>query len=101
MLRVASVTMDCVDIQRMTEFWCAALGYEVDKDFGQFVFLHHPDGNRPRFGLQRVPDAKTSKNRVHLDLHAGDREGEVRRLVHLGAREVARHSFGDYPWVVM
>src|SRR5207245_497268 len=101
MLRVASATLDCVDVQRITEFWCAALGYEVDKDFGQFVFLHHPNEHLPRLGLQRVPEPKTGKNRMHLDLNAGDREEEVRRLVSLGAQEVERNSFGDYPWVVM
>ena len=49
------------------------------------VLVEGPAGS-PRLWLQRVPEAKVVKNRVHVDLRADDLEAEVRRLVELGAR---------------
>ncbi|WP_420855842.1 VOC family protein [Thermoactinospora rubra] len=60
------------------------------------MLVEGPSG-RPRLWFQRVPEAKTVKNRVHLDLRSDDLEAEVRRLVELGARELARHE----DWVVL
>ncbi|MCX4394696.1 MULTISPECIES: VOC family protein [unclassified Streptomyces] len=74
--------------------------------------VRHPDdpydkdsgaGLGRRFLFQRVPEAKTVKNRLHLDVHAGPerREAEVERLVGLGAtvlREVAEQGG---TWVVL
>ena len=61
-----------------------------------------PDGDGPRLFFQRVPEGKTAKNRVHLDLRAapglqGDErmaalEAECERLVALGAARVERHE---------
>jgi len=73
-----------------------------------------PDGRGPRIYLQRVPEAKTVKNRVHLDLNiSGGPSGgpveerrrrvdaEVERLLGLGAtRQRAAEELGGY-WVVM
>ena len=53
--------------------------------------------SRPRVWFQRVPEAKSVKNRVHLDLRAADPDAEVARLVGLGAvvlRAAADHEGG-------
>jgi hypothetical protein len=42
-------------------------------------------GTTPRLFFQHVPEPKSGKNRVHLDLHAEDHDAELRRLVELGA----------------
>lgn len=49
-----------------------------------------------RLWFQRVPEPKTGKNRLHLDLHADDVDAEAGRLVGLGARELGRHE----DWIV-
>ncbi len=62
-----------------------------------------PDPGRPRVLFQRVPEARTGKNRVHLDVHVGAerREAEVARLVGLGATELWRESQGPLEWVTL
>ncbi|WP_130799848.1 VOC family protein [Streptomyces otsuchiensis] len=64
--------------------------------------LEDPDGQGPRIFFQRVPEGKTAKNRVHLDVRAApglqgdDRmaalEAECDRLLPLGATRVSRHE---------
>jgi hypothetical protein len=53
--------------------------------------------------FQEVPEAKTVKNRVHLDVRVGAerREAEVARLLGLGATELWRGSQGPYAWVTL
>ncbi|MFE5901122.1 VOC family protein [Streptomyces sp. NPDC056488] len=67
--------------------------YDEDTDAG----LGH------RILFQRVPEAKTVKNRVHLDLHTeeGDREKEVARLIDLGATVLREVDEPSGSWVVM
>ncbi len=52
-------------------------------------------------GLQRVPEPRAGKNRVHIDLGAEDREQEVKRLVALGATEQAQHEVPGFAWTVL
>jgi hypothetical protein len=61
------------------------------------VLVEALDGGLPRLFFNRVPEPKTVKNRVHLDLRAADRDAEVARLIAAGASEVGRHE----NWVVM
>jgi hypothetical protein len=53
--------------------------------------------------FQRVPEPKTVKNRLHLDVHVGAerRESEVARLIGLGATELWRESQGPMEWVTL
>ena len=62
-----------------------------------------PDPGRPRVLFQHVPEPKTVKNRVHLDVRVGTerREAEVARLLGLGATELWRASQGPYEWVTL
>ncbi len=88
-LRIASVTIDCADVRRMTDFWSAALGYrsgeESDDEAGDVFDPHDQD---VELVFVRVPEGKMVKNRVHLDIGADDREAEVARLEGLGATMV-------------
>jgi hypothetical protein len=54
-------------------------------------------GRTPRYFFNQVPEPKTVKNRVHLDVHAADRDAEVARLIAAGASKVGRHE----NWVVL
>jgi len=85
------VTLDCADLQQVAAFWSAAL--DLDPDFeGEYALLR---GRGTRSGLQgftlqRVPEAKTVKNRMHFDLVTPDVEPEVQRLIGLGATVLSR-----------
>ncbi|MFI6299730.1 VOC family protein [Nonomuraea sp. NPDC050790] len=60
------------------------------------VLVEGPAG-APRIWFVRVPEPRTAKNRVHLDVRAADVEAERARLEALGATEVARHE----SWIVL
>ncbi|GAB7188719.1 glyoxalase-like domain-containing protein [Kitasatospora sp. Ki12] len=107
------VTFDCADPERVARFWCEVLGYvapQPPEGFatwdaynlslppekrGACFVASDPTGEGPRMYFQRVPEGKTAKNRVHLDVRVGTGlVGEERlavlkaerdRLVALGA----------------
>jgi hypothetical protein len=66
-----SVVLDCLDPTALVPFWCAALGYEPAGSLEDFEVLVPREGEPPgpAFILQRVPEAKTRKNRSHVDIH--------------------------------
>ena len=95
--RITTLVIDCKagDLVEATRFWGAALGREVKKgkpERDKYVELAAPEGE-PRVLLQHV----AHESRVHLDVDADDVEGEVQRLVGLGAKVVERIK----DWVVL
>ena len=84
--RVGSVVIDCTDLTAMAAFWQEALGYRPrDVPDDDFVVLSHPAGGRVNVSLQRVSEARTGKNRLHMDLYTDTQAAEVARLLELGA----------------
>jgi hypothetical protein len=114
------ITFDCADPDRLAHFWADLLGYQLDppppgydswedwlreqgiaeSDWNMASAVSDPDGRGPRIFLQRVPEQKQVKNRVHLDVNVGgprgtppgDRranvDGAVERAIGLGATKV-------------
>jgi hypothetical protein len=128
------VVFDCADPARLAAFWATALHYRLDdpppgfdswpafleaegipeSEWNSASAVSDPDGKGPRLFFQRVPESKSSKNRVHLDVNAGGRrdvelderranvDAEVERLLGEDATvfrpgEVSR---GEY-WVIL
>lgn len=104
-LTVEMVTIDCAEPRGLAEFWTKALGYEIASDHDGFYLVLTPpeSGHGPRLGLQKVPEPKVGKNRVHLDFSApsGDRPAEVERLMGLGATVVDEHVLPGFAWTVL
>ena len=99
-----NVAIDCNDLDAMTSFWSALTGFEVVWESDVYRFLRHPDGRRPGIVMQSVPEAPTTKTRLHLDLDAvgvQDQSGAVARAEELGAKFVERHEEFGVRWVVM
>jgi predicted enzyme related to lactoylglutathione lyase len=95
------VNIDCVDADALADFYCAALGYARESTVAQYRSIAASDG-RPKLVFQEVPEARTGKNRVHLDLIVGDDiEGEAARWVALGATRVEKFSEFGLNWIVM
>ena len=128
--RVFQVTLDATDPIALSRFWADALGYAIQPPPGRDLasdedpieawmsFLEEAgvpveqrdrasaivpvDGAGPRVFFQKVPEPKTTKNRVHLDVRAapgltGDErmsalEAECTRLLALGATRLERHE---------
>ncbi|MFJ6612406.1 VOC family protein [Streptomyces sp. NPDC091289] len=111
--KFTELAIDCADPVVLARFWCSVLDYEVlreDEDGGVVTIGSPavPEG-RDRLGpvppvltFARVPEGKTVKNRLHIDVNPTDREQdeEVRRLLDLGARR-ADVGQGDESWVVL
>jgi catechol 2,3-dioxygenase-like lactoylglutathione lyase family enzyme len=102
--RVICLAVDCRDSAVLTDFWCAALGYEVVKrwtDSRGTEYVEIGRDREPMLLFQPVPEGKSGKNRLHLDIvpESGTRESEVERLVTLGATVVAEEP--DFHWVVL
>ena len=124
------IAVDCARPHEFADWWAEALGWEVEPQDEAFIrrmvaeghaaeehtvrhrgalrwrsatALRSPDPGRPRMLFQAVPEAKTVKNRLHLDVHVGteQREAAVARLVGLGATELWRESQGSYSWVTL
>ena len=119
-VKTVQVTFDCADPRALSLFWCDVLGYELpppppgfeswdafsaslpEEQRNSASACVDPAGVGPRLFFQRVPEGKTAKNRVHLDVRAapgleGDQrmsalEAECERLVALGAIRVERHE---------
>jgi hypothetical protein len=89
--KVYCVTLDCHDPVTLAEFWKTVLEYDVDlgwADHGDVV-LTDPAGEGPTLLFMTVPESKTVKNRMHLDLVPDmTLEAEVARLVAAGATEL-------------
>ncbi|MEV5826457.1 VOC family protein [Spirillospora sp. NPDC052242] len=92
------IVMDCADPDSLADFWAAALGYERRPLNEPYVTLTDPRSRNPTMLLQRVPEPKSGKNRVHPDLRVADMDAELARVTGLGAR-VVRGPFVDNGWL--
>ncbi|MFL6027767.1 MAG: VOC family protein [Friedmanniella sp.] len=120
------LTIDADDPHALADFWAAALGAELEDNSALIenvlaqgwaqesdTLLHHDRrywrdlvavrGAGPRILLQRVPEAKAMKNRLHLDLNVGEENlrAEVDRLVALGAVEGREWLEAGGHWIAM
>jgi hypothetical protein len=107
---------DALDPHRLAAFWAAALGYVLEPGYDDpdGASIVDPDGRGPAIGWLRVPEGKTAKNRLHIDLRvAGEPPWDLRErarlitakvpeLVALGATVVREeHYDGALGHVVM
>jgi Glyoxalase-like domain len=124
------VAIDCSAPHDLADWWAEVLGWQVEPQDEAFIrrmievgaaseedtarhkgalvwkegaAIRSPDPDRPRLLFQQVPEAKTVKNRVHLDVRVGAdrREAEVARLLGMGATELWRASQGPYEWATL
>jgi hypothetical protein len=102
-LDMGGIVIDCAEPRALAEFWTRALDLDVAFDAeGSFLALRsRTDPNRPYLGLQKVPEEKAGKNRVHLDRATSDRAAEVARLVSLGATEGETYQVSGLSWTVL
>lgn len=97
------LVLDCAEPTRLAEFWSAALDYRVFYTDANLAVLVPNEGIASPLLLQRVPEPKAGKNRMHIDIVVDDVRAEVHRLQALGARRIddGVQSFGGTRWVVM
>jgi hypothetical protein len=106
--RPRNITFDCADPYALAVFWGRVTGYQEDPENGNEPgdpegLLVGP-GGQPNLLFVTVPEPKTVKTRVHLDLEPDDRtrDQEVERLLGIGATLVADQRRPDgRGWVVL
>ena len=102
--RFTELCIDCSDPLRLAEFWSGVLGYENDgPDEDGIVALKGPEGSGPLLLFAKVPEKKTVKNRLHIDVNPTDRKQaeEVERILALGATHADVGQGDDVSWVVL
>jgi predicted enzyme related to lactoylglutathione lyase len=97
------IVIDTVDPARIAPFWCALLGVRERGWFGDDYLMLTTDGGAPPVAFQRVPEAKSVKNRLHVDLAVEDLDGAFARIVASGGSAVSDilEMPGGYRWRVM
>ncbi|MCL6731806.1 VOC family protein [Streptomyces neyagawaensis] len=94
------VVVDAADPVALGRWWAEALGWVVVNDTPEEYEIRPEPDRVPGLLFTPVPEAKTVKNRLHLDFRPVDQAAEVSRLLALGARH-ADVGQGDESWVVL
>lgn len=123
------IVFDCRDPHALVRFWAAALdmeredhheqvaqmldqGYAAEEEtvtvegrraWKEAAACRDPRGRLPRLLFQQVPEPKTVKNRVHLDVHVGPegRDSKVEELVSSGAQRLWEGQQGPFSWITL
>jgi Glyoxalase-like domain len=100
--KFTELVIDCADPDRMAEFWSAVLDYKITEKDDDSVYIEGPPESGPGLLFQIVPEGKSVKNRLHIDVSPVDRDQpeELERLLSLGARRIDIGQ-GDVSWVVL
>lgn len=101
--RIAALAIDAVDPRVVGDFWCAVLGWQVVEEDEDGITIADPDGAGTPIDVLAVPEPKTVKNRLHLDLRAdgSTTQEELGRLLSLGAQRADVGQGDDVSWVVL
>lgn len=109
--RFSELVIDCREPRALAKFWCGVLGYRVVDQDDDAVEIAGWEPSKeairrapvpPTLVFVKVPESKSVKNRVHIDVSPIDcsRDEEVERLIALGARHVDIGQ-GEQSWVVL
>lgn len=99
-----TIVIDSRDPVRLAHWWAEVLGYEVMFESQSEAVIAADRHTYPGLVFVPVPEEKTVKNRLHIDLNPDDQAAEVERLIGLGATRVeVGQSAADPPvrWVVL
>jgi predicted enzyme related to lactoylglutathione lyase len=99
--RWENLVVDAQDPARLARWWAEALGYQITYEKPDEVEIRRTPDELPGLIFVPVPEQKRVKNRLHIDLRPHDQEGEVERLVNMGARHVDVGQGEDVSWVVL
>jgi catechol-2,3-dioxygenase len=98
---LVAVAIDCADAPALARFWADVLGRQVAEDStSEHVVLLAGDGDTswPLIVFNKVPEPKTVKNRLHLDLISDTFDTETERLLSLGAHRLRNLQSGKSRW---
>ena len=95
-----TIVVDSHDPAALARWWASVLDWTIFIEEPDEVVITKDDKTFPGIVFVPVPEAKTEKNRLHIDLNPDDREAEIERLLGLGARKVDIGQ-GDVTWTIL
>jgi predicted enzyme related to lactoylglutathione lyase len=95
-----TIVVDSHDPAALARWWANVLDWTIFIEEPDEVVITKDDKTFPGIVFVPVPEAKTVKNRLHIDLNPDDREAEIERLLGLGARKVDIGQ-GDVTWTIL
>jgi hypothetical protein len=101
--KFTELVIDCAEPRRIANWWAQVLGYSVTDENDEVVEISGGPGVLPTLVFGKVPEGKSVKNRLHIDLNASagsTQEAELERLLALGARH-ADVGQRDVSWIVL
>ncbi|WP_299536468.1 VOC family protein [uncultured Streptomyces sp.] len=96
-----TLVVDAHDKSALASFWCRVLDWKVVYEDDDEVTIGADADTLPGMCFVDVPEAKTVKNRLHIDLAPDDLEVEVERIIGLGARRIDVGQGPDASWAVL
>jgi predicted enzyme related to lactoylglutathione lyase len=96
-----TVVVDAANPALMARFWAAVLDYEIVFEQPDEVVIARDRETYPGIIFVPVPEPKTAKNRLHIDLNPDNQDAEVARLLALGAKRVDVGQSDVVTWVVL
>jgi predicted enzyme related to lactoylglutathione lyase len=99
--RWENLVVNSQDPARLARWWAEALGYQITYEKPDEVEIRRTPDELPGLIFVPVPEPKRVKNRLHIDIRPADQEGEVERLVNMGARHVDVDQGEEASWVVL
>lgn len=99
--RIGNLAIDCNDLEGMTAFWAAVTGLSSMAGDDTFTILgdaEHP--GRLKLFMQKVPEPRLGKNRLHIDLYVSDQAAALARVEELGGSLVENHGRDGISWTV-
>ncbi len=100
-IRPVNITLDCENPEQVAAFWSKALESDINDGASPFFCALHHEPSGMNFFFIKVPENRTTKNRMHLDYEAAEAPAEVERLVALGATKIADKDEWGHQWTVM
>lgn len=101
--RIAVIALDAANPRKLADFWCAVLDWRILEQEPGIVSIGSSPDAWPTMDIIQVPEGKTVKNRMHLDVRADKTttENEVQRLLGLGATKADIDQGPNASWVVL
>jgi predicted enzyme related to lactoylglutathione lyase len=100
-VRFYQVVIDSREPRTLARFWAAVLQQQILYESDDEVIVGADERSYPGLCFVPVPEGKSVKNRLHIDLDPDDRDVEVERILALGAHRVDVGQGPDVSWVVL
>jgi predicted enzyme related to lactoylglutathione lyase len=94
-MRIANITIDCLDARELANWYVDLLAGKVTQDFGEYLFV---EAAGLSLGFQQETEVQPGKNRLHIDFESSDYDADVQRCLDRGATKIAENEVPGLVW---